>query len=97
MHLLYLANSYFYNRKSSPRILRQHCILGNLRKNKDIDITKPDKGNGGTILDRNIYNNAIQEIISNTSKFKMLHKVSTLKREALLQQFLRKLKQKKRF
>ena len=37
-HLLYLANSYFYNYKPSPHILR-HI---NLRKNKDI-ITKPDK------------------------------------------------------
>ena len=25
-HLLYLANSYFYNYKPSPQILRQHCI-----------------------------------------------------------------------
>ena len=44
-HLSYLANSYFYNYKPSPRILRQHCVLRNLRKNKDIVITKPDKGN----------------------------------------------------
>ena len=34
-HLLYLANSYFYNYKP-PCILCQHCILKNLRKNKDI-------------------------------------------------------------
>ena len=44
-HLSYLANSYFYNYKPSPRILRQHRVLLNLRKNKDIVITKPDKGN----------------------------------------------------
>ena len=50
-HLSYLANSYFYNYKPSPRILRQHRILRNLRKNKDIIITKPDKGNGVVILD----------------------------------------------
>ena len=50
-HLLYLANSYFYNYKPSPRILRQHRVLRNLRKNKDIVITKPDKGNGVVILD----------------------------------------------
>ena len=35
-HLSYLANSYFYNYKPSPRILRQHRVLRNLRKNKDI-------------------------------------------------------------
>ena len=49
----YLANSYFYNCKISPRILRQHRIFQNLRKNKDILIKKPDKGNGVALLDRN--------------------------------------------
>ena len=43
VHLSYLANSYFYNYKPSPRTLRQHRGLRNLRKNKDIVITKPDK------------------------------------------------------
>ena len=40
-----------------------------LKKNKDIVITKADKGNGVVILDRKLYNNAIEEIISDTSKF----------------------------
>ena len=65
-----LANSYFYNYKHSPRILRQHCVLRNLRKNKDIVITKPDKGNVVVILDRKLYSNAIEEIISGPSKSK---------------------------
>ena len=69
MQLLYLANSYFYNYKLSSRILHQHSVLNNLKKNKDIVITKPDKGNGVIILDQNLYDNAIQEIISNISKF----------------------------
>ena len=30
---------------------------------------KPDKGNRVVILDRKLYNNAIEEIISDTSKF----------------------------
>ena len=68
-HLSYLANSYFYNYKPSPRILRQHRVLGNLKKNKDIVITKPDKENGMVNLDRKLYKNAIEEIISDTSKF----------------------------
>ena len=50
-HLSYLANSYFYNYKPFPRILRQHRVLRNLRKNKDIVTTKSDKGNGVVILD----------------------------------------------
>ena len=33
-HLSYLPNSSFYNYKPSPRILRQHCVLRNLRKIK---------------------------------------------------------------
>ena len=50
-HLSYLANSYFYNCKPSPRILRQDRVLRNLRENKDIVITKPDQGHGFVLLD----------------------------------------------
>ena len=96
MHLSYLANSYFYNYKPSPLILRQHRVLRNLRKNKDIVITKPDKGNGVVILDRKLYNNTIEEIISDTSKFEKLSEGPILKREASLKRF-RKLKQKNFF
>ena len=55
---------------------------------------KPDKGNGVVILDQKLYNNAIEEIISDTSKFEKLSEDPTLKHEASLQHFLRKLKQK---
>ena len=96
-HLSYLANSYFSNYKPSPHILRQHHVLGNLRKNKGIVITKLDKGNAVVILDRKLYNNAVEEIISNTSKFEKLNEYPTLKREASLQRFLHKLKQKNFF
>ena len=95
--LLYLANSYFYNYKPFPRILCQHRFLQNLRKNTDIVITKPDKGNGVVILDRKLYHNAIEEIISDTSKFEKLNEDTTLKHEASLQGFLCKLKQKNFF
>ena len=87
-HLSYLANSYFYNYKPSPRILRQHDVLQNLRKNKDIITAKPEKGNGVVISDRKLSYNAIQEIISDTSKFEKLNEDQTLKREASLQRFL---------
>ena len=86
-HLPYLANSYFYNYKPSPRILRQHCVVRNYRKNKDIVITKPNKGHGLVMLDRKLYNNTIEEIISDTSKFKKLSEYPTLKCEASLQHF----------
>ena len=55
---------------------------------------KPNKGNGVVILDWKPYDNAIQEIISDTSKFEKLNEDPTLKQEASLQRFLRKLKQK---
>ena len=96
MHVSYLANSYFYNYKL-PRIPRQHCVLRNLRKTKDVVITKPDKENGVVTLDWKPYNNAIEETISDTSKFEKLSEDQTLKREASLQRFLRKLKQNNLF
>ena len=78
-HLSYLANSYFYNYKPSPRILRQHRVLRNLRKNKNI--------NGVVILDRTLYDNDIQKIISGTSEFEKLNEDLTLTREVSLQRF----------
>ena len=58
---------------------------------------KPDKGNGVVILDRKLYKNAFEEIISDTSIFEKLNEEPTLKREASLQRFLQKLKQKNFF
>ena len=93
-HLSYFTNSYFYNYKPSPRIPHQHRVLRNLRKNKDIIITKYDKGNRVVILDRTLYDNAIQEIISDNSIFEKLNEDPTLKRETSLKRFLPKLKHK---
>ena len=49
------------------------------------------------ILDRKLYDNTIQEINPDTSNFETLNKGPTLKREASLQRFLHKLKQKNFF
>ena len=95
-HLSYIAHSYFYNYKPSPSMLRQHHVLRNLKRNKDVVITKPHKGNGVVILDRKLYHNANKEIISDTSKFEKLNEATTLKRETSLERSLRKLKQKKK-
>ena len=65
--------------------------------NKDIVITKPNKGNRVVILDRKLYNNVIEEIISETSKLEKLNEVPTLKHEASLQRISRKLKTRKFF
>ena len=87
VHLSYLANSYFYNYKPSLHTLRQHHVLRNFRKNKDIIITKHDKGTGAVILDPKIFDNSIQEIISCTSKFEKLNEGPTLTCEGSLQHF----------
>ena len=58
---------------------------------------KPDKRNGVVILDRKLYNDAIEKIIADTSKFEELYEDPILQREASLQPFLRKLKQKNFF
>ena len=42
-----------------------------MKKNKDILITKLDEGNG--LVDLKVYDNTIQEIISDTSKFEKLN------------------------
>ena len=46
------------------------------------------------MLDRKLYNNAIEEIILDTSKFKKLSEDPTMKHETSLQRCLHKLKQK---
>ena len=58
---------------------------------------KPDKENWVVVLDRKLYNNGIEEIISDTSKFKKLNEDTTLKLEGSVQRFLCKLKQKNFF
>ena len=47
-------------------------------KNKDIAITKSNKGNEVVIFDQKLYNNAIQKIVSDTYK-RFLHKLKQKK------------------
>ena len=61
----------------------------------NIAITKPHKG--VVILNRKLYINAVQEIISGASKFEMLNEDLTLKRETSPKHLLCKLKQKNIF
>ena len=52
--LSYLANNYATSYKPSNASLKKHSILKKLRNNKDIIITKPDKGNGVVIMNRTV-------------------------------------------
>ena len=46
--------------------------LKSLATNKDVIITKPDKGRGVVVLDRNTYDTKINELISDRTKFELI-------------------------
>ena len=89
---VHVAQSYISSYCLTPADLKQYNILRNISKNKDIIVLRPDKGNGVIIMDRQVYKNSCNIIISDQSKFKRLDKDPTLFREAKLQRLLRKLK-----
>ena len=62
--------------ESKHTVVERKCLKP--WKNRDIVITKPDKGNWVVMLDRKFYDNAIQKIISDTSKFEKLNEDPTL-------------------
>ena len=59
--------------------------LKEIRKNKNIVILKPDKGNGVVVLDRSDYDQGILKIINDTSKFRLIREDPTSSREGRLQ------------
>ena len=92
--MFYLANNYLNSYKPSKNKLRKHKILKKLRNNNEILITKPDKGNGVIIVDRNLYISSLYDIVNDTSKFLKLPSDPTITREGKLQRFVRTLKNK---
>ena len=50
--LSYLAKSYVNSYKPTKNVLWKYGVLNKLRNNKDILITRPDKGNGIFFVDR---------------------------------------------
>ena len=86
------AHCYISSYRPSTADLKKHSILRSLRKNRDIVILKPDKGNGIVILNRTTYDNGLFSKINDSSKFKPISKDPTLTREGRLQRFLRDLK-----
>ena len=87
-----LANNYYHSYKPTTAQLKKHRIMEKLRKNKDIVILKPDKGNAVVILDRQLYVERMLELISDRSKFVELDEDPTRVREGSIQRHLRKLK-----
>ena len=74
--------------------MKKHRILKELRKNTNIVILWPDKGNGVVILDRQEYDKGLFKIINYTTKFRVLTSDPTLTREGKLQRSLRELRKK---
>ena len=82
-----IAQNYISNYRLSPDDIRKHKIIKRLQNNKNLVITRPDKGSGTVILDKVKYMNELRKIVSNTEKFKKLEEDPTLKRERSLQNF----------
>ena len=80
----YLANTYVNSYKPSKNALRKQKILIKLRNNNEILITKPDKGNGVIIVDRNLYKSSLYDIVNDMSKFLKLSSDPTITREGKL-------------
>ena len=87
-----LTHSYIASHRPSQSDRKEWKILKSLRRNKNIVILKPDKGNGVVVLDRTTYEDSIINLISDSSKFSKLNCDPTLSREGKLQRFLRRLK-----
>ena len=69
--------------------------LKDLRNDNSIVIMKPDKGNGVVIVNKDDYHKKMDEILADTSKFKLLDDDAvklTIKRENQVKALLKKLK-----
>ena len=95
-----LAHKYFYNFKSYKvfsAIFSKGDIasLKELAKDKSIVITRPDKGKGVVILNRDIYVDKVKDLISDSAKFAEVKdsiQTYSLRIEDKVNSFLRKLK-----
>ena len=77
----YLAHQYHSSYKPTSSSLKKHRILKKLRNNKNIIITRPDKGNGVVILERDKYTTSLFSLLSDETKFKKLDTDPTNLRE----------------
>ena len=68
-------------------------ILNNLLK--DVVLLKPDKGNGIVFVDCLDYENSVKQVFSDRTKFRKINEDLTFRRLSSLQQYLRKLKERK--
>ena len=85
-----LANFDWLTYKPTKNTFKKHGILKRPWSNKDIVITRSDKGSDGVILDKACYEEKISKLINDVNKFKKLNQDPTLTREEQLQYFLMK-------
>ena len=93
-HLAHLANNYYHSYRPSAGQLKKHKILDKLKKNNNIVILKPDKGNAVVILDQSVYIEQMKKLISDVSKFKKLKNDPTMTRQTNTQGLLKNLKKR---
>ena len=95
-----IACRYFYSFKpykvfSAIFSRKDFSLLKELGNNKSIIVTKPDKGRGVVLVDKNVYLDKMQNLISDPTKFQLINdpiNVFSLKIEDKINNFLRKLK-----
>ncbi|CAF3862070.1 unnamed protein product, partial [Rotaria sp. Silwood1] len=71
---------------------KYHQLLKQLKHDKSIIVTRPDKGRGIVLLDRNDYISKMNAILSDTTKFSSRFDDPTIQRERRLTTLLRRLK-----
>ena len=66
-------NSFYVKNNCKPNLPKdEYKALLNLSKNKNIIVTRPDKGNGIIILDKHDYLTKMYEIVNDRTKFKVI-------------------------
>ena len=79
------------DKQDLPLLKNYHAAARALRENKEIFITKPDKGTGTVIVDRNSYFNKIEvEILSDTTKFTKIGPVDVVAAAGTAEKAVRK-------
>jgi hypothetical protein len=80
--------------KFHSKQIQYHELLKELKEDKSIVITRPDKGKGVVILDKDDYISKMNTILNDTTKFECLSEDPTISRETSLTNLLRRLKNK---
>ncbi|CAM2729790.1 unnamed protein product [Rotaria socialis] len=79
------------NNKLDSKEKNYRAILKKLREDDSIIITRPDKGRGIVVMNRQDYVNKMLTILNDSTKFSFLLEDPTIKREKLLNDLLKRL------